>query len=180
MLDLPLKHARRRHKSSLSFKSFEIICLRYLYYVSTGMGASFKHIFKNHLEQVSLKDNDTLLISWNFNLTHRHFSLTLTWASTQKGKIEGRACAGNAGSGFHATVGLRSRHPSRNVRDSRAVMHAGVTNYRFHLKSVVGKTLPVFPAHAQPVILRIWSHAHSVINFSIPFHDGSGSTILSA
>ena len=42
----------------------------------------------------------------------------------------------------------------------RAVMHAGITNLRFPLKAVAGKTLPAFPAHAQPAILRIWQEAH--------------------
>ena len=39
---------------------------------------------------------------------------------------------------------------------ARAVMHAGILNQRFPLKSVAGKTLSAFPAHAQPAILRIW------------------------
>ena len=38
----------------------------------------------------------------------------------------------------------------------RVVMHAGFANYQFHLKSVARKTLPTFPVHAQPTILRIW------------------------
>ena len=46
------------------------------------------------------------------------------------------------------------------MRDARAVMHAWIANYRFPLKSVVGKMFPTFPAHAQPVILRIWYEAH--------------------
>ena len=47
------------------------------------------------------------------------------------------------------------------VRLARAVMHTGVANWRFPLKSVVGKTLPTFPTHAQPVIVRIWQEAHA-------------------
>ena len=47
------------------------------------------------------------------------------------------------------------------LRDPRAVMHAGIANKWFSLKSVAGKTLPAFPAHAQPAILRIWKKAHS-------------------
>ena len=38
---------------------------------------------------------------------------------------------------------------------TRAVMHAGIVNLWFPLK-LVRKTLPTFPAHAQPAILRIW------------------------
>ena len=68
----------------------------------------------------------------------------------------GCACAGYAGNVFPATAVLRSRHTSRHVRDARAVMHAGVANYWFTLKSMAGKTFPAFPAHAQPAILRIW------------------------
>ena len=36
----------------------------------------------------------------------------------------------------------------------RAVMHAGIANYRFPLKLVAGETFPAFPVHAQPAILR--------------------------
>ena len=40
---------------------------------------------------------------------------------------------------------------------ARAVMVlAWIANPRFHLKAVAGKTFPVFPAHVQPAILRIW------------------------
>ena len=49
-----------------------------------------------------------------------------------------------------------SRHASRHMRDARAVMHAGIASKRFPLKSVVGKTFPVFLTHAQPAILHIW------------------------
>ena len=49
-----------------------------------------------------------------------------------------------------------SRHASWHVRDSRAVMHARIVNQRFPLNSVAEKTFQVFPAHAQPAILRIW------------------------
>ena len=83
------------------------------------------------------------------------------WASYQIRKIVSCACTGNAGNVFLATMGLRSRHASRHVRDARAVMHAGIASYRFPLKSVAGKTFPAFPAHAQPAILRIWQEAHA-------------------
>ena len=43
------------------------------------------------------------------------------------------------------------------------VMHAGIANLWFPLRSAVGKTFPVFPAHAQPAILRIWWEAHTSI-----------------
>ena len=39
---------------------------------------------------------------------------------------------------------------------ARALMHAGITNWWFPLKVVVGKTFPAFPMHAHPAILRIW------------------------
>ena len=48
-------------------------------------------------------------------------------------------------------------------RDARAVMHAGIANWRFPLKSVAGKTFPTFPVHAQPAILRIWLDAHGAV-----------------
>ena len=39
-------------------------------------------------------------------------------------------------------------------------MHAGIAKRRFLLKSVVGKTLLAFPAHAQSAILRNWQEGH--------------------
>ena len=50
----------------------------------------------------------------------------------------GCACAGNAGNVFPVTAGKRSRHASRHVRDARAVIYAGIANYRFPLKSAAG------------------------------------------
>ena len=45
----------------------------------------------------------------------------------------GCAYTGNAGNVFPATGGKRPRHASRHVRYARAVMHAGIANYRFPL-----------------------------------------------
>ena len=39
---------------------------------------------------------------------------------------------------------------------TRAVMHVGVVNYRFPLKSVALKKVLAFPTHAQLAFLRIW------------------------
>ena len=61
------------------------------------------------------------------------------WASCQLPKILGCACARHAGNVFPYTAGWRSWHASRHVRDARAVMHAGIANKRFPLKSVAGK-----------------------------------------
>ena len=82
------------------------------------------------------------------------------WASYQIRQFAVCVCAGNTGNVFPATVGWRSWHASQHVCPARAVMHAGIVNWRFPLKSVSGKTLPAFQAHAQPVILRIWQEAH--------------------
>ena len=57
----------------------------------------------------------------------------------------GCACAGHAGNVFPATAGKRSRHASRHVRDARAVMYAGIANWRFSLKSVAGQNVPGIP-----------------------------------
>ena len=43
-----------------------------------------------------------------------------------------------------------------SFRHARAVMHAGIANYLFSLKSVSGKSFPTFLVHAQPAILCIW------------------------
>ena len=79
----------------------------------------------------------------------------VTWASYQIRNIAGCACAGNARNVFPTTVGWRSRQASRHAGDARAVMHAGIANYRFPFKLVARKTFPAFLAHAQPAILRI-------------------------
>ena len=47
-------------------------------------------------------------------------------------------------------------YASRHVRDACAVMHAGIANWQFPLKSEARKTFQAIPAHAQPAILRIW------------------------
>ena len=39
------------------------------------------------------------------------------------------------------------RNASRHVRHARAVMHGGIANLRFPLKSMAGKAFPAFPAH---------------------------------
>ena len=57
----------------------------------------------------------------------------------------GCACAGDAGNVFPITAGERSRHASRHVRHARAVMHAGIANYRFPLKSAAGENVPGIP-----------------------------------
>ena len=57
----------------------------------------------------------------------------------------GCACAGNAGNVFPVTAGKRSRHASRHVRHARAVMHAGIANYRFPLISTAGENVPGIP-----------------------------------
>ena len=51
----------------------------------------------------------------------------------------------NAGKVFPATAGKQSRHASRHVRDARAVMHVGIANYRFPLKSVAWENIPGIP-----------------------------------
>ena len=53
-------------------------------------------------------------------------------------------------------------------------MHAGIANERFPLKSVVGKTFPALPAHAQPATIRIWQETHFQEKISMSFFD-SGS-----
>ena len=60
-------------------------------------------------------------------------------------QICGCACAGNAGNVFPVTAGKRSQHASRHVRHPRAVMHAGIANQRFPLKSAAGENVPSIP-----------------------------------
>ena len=64
---------------------------------------------------------------------------TIPWASWHIRKIAGCACPWNAGNVFPSIARKQSRHASRHVRDARAVMHVGIVNLRFPLKSVAGK-----------------------------------------
>ena len=67
-------------------------------------------------------------------------------ASCQIRKFAGCAYAGNAGNVFPAT--------DFNGNRQLAIL-ACIT-----ARTMAGKTFPVFPAHTQPVILRIWQEAH--------------------
>ena len=74
------------------------------------------------------------------------------------------ACAGNAG---NVSPPPRVNDPDMlhgTYGHARATIHARIANPRLPLKAVVGKTLPAFPAHAQPAILRIWQEAHGFWN----------------
>ena len=88
------------------------------------------------------------------------------WASCQIRKIAGCACAGNAGNVFPPPA----RVSDPDMHHGRCVTHVpwcmqGSPYLRFPLKSVMGKTCPAFPAHAQPAILRIWQEAHFITWF---------------
>ena len=67
------------------------------------------------------------------------------WASCQMRKIAGAHAPGTPGTFFPATACKRSRHASGHVRDARAVMHAGIANWRFPLKSAGGENVPGIP-----------------------------------
>ena len=77
---------------------------------------------------------------------------------------------------FPSTASWRSRHASWRVRHVRAVMHAEIAKWRFPLKSVVGKTFPAYPVHAQPAILCIWQDAHST-TYESTKHESRDHTI---
>ena len=67
----------------------------------------------------------------------------------------GCACAGNTGKVFPAT----------DLKGNRGLaIPAFITaraSARDRQPAVAGKTFPVFPAHAQPAILRIWQEARA-------------------
>ena len=80
----------------------------------------------------------------------------------------GCACAGNAGNVFPVTAGKRSRHASRHVRHARAVMHAGIANYRFPLKSAAGENVPGIPGACATcnftyLVRGPWNHLCSML-----------------
>ena len=55
--------------------------------------------------------------------------------------------------GMPGTFSPPPRISDPEMHDARAGM---IANLRFPLKTVAGKTLPAFQAHAHPAILRIW------------------------
>ena len=81
--------------------------------------------------------NTGIMTSWYWN--------ALSMGLLPDTQICGCACAGNAGNVFPVTAGKRSRHASRHVRHARAVMHVGIANQRFPLKSAAGENVPGIP-----------------------------------
>ena len=85
------------------------------------------------------------------------------------------ACAGIAGNVFPVTACERSRHASRHVRDARAVMHAGISDYRFPLKSAAGGNVPGIPGACATCnftyLVRGPSQKGTVILKAFPCHD---------
>ena len=91
--------------------------------------------------------------------TNKHQVKYLSWQSNQNNPITdgnsfscmgllpetqncGCACTGNTGNVFPVIAGKRFWHASRHVR---AVMHAGIANQRFPLKSAAGENVPGIP-----------------------------------
>ena len=83
------------------------------------------------------------------------------WASYQRRKIVGCACAGpgtfSPPPTSKETGSQRSQHASRHVRDAHAVVHCGIA-----YPGVAVKTFPAFPAHVHPAIVRIWPEANGI------------------
>ena len=87
-----------------------------------------------------------------------------TWTSYEIRKIVGCTCAGNAGNVFPAADFKGNRLLAIPVCiTARGVMHVGIANNRWW-----GKTLPAFPAHAQPTILRILQEVHDLNTCNLP------------
>ena len=58
----------------------------------------------------------------------------------------------------------RSRHASQHVRDACAVMYVEIAHPRGVGGGGGSETFPAFPAHAYPLILRVWEEAHGGAN----------------
>ena len=111
-------------------------------------------IFPFHISIVSNRRYDSLTIVKGKDKKQ--------WASYQIRKFAGCACARNAGNVFPATkfkgncwLAIPARITARASRTCRDAC-------RDRLPAVTWKTSPVFPAHAQPTILRIWQEAHDM------------------
>ena len=86
-----------------------------------------------------------IVISLLYHDRHDTFHRGKSWVSCPIREIAVCTCAGNAENVFPANAGKRAWHNSRHVRDARAVMHGGIANKRFPLKSVTGENVPDIP-----------------------------------
>ena len=75
-------------------------------------------------------------------------------------KIAGCACAGNAGNVFPDTEFKGNQWLAIPTCITARSWRTCLDACRDHWPAVLGKTFPVFPAHAQPTLLRIWQEAH--------------------
>ena len=87
-------------------------------------------------------------------------SQSITWASCQIRKNADSHAPGNAGNVFPATGDKRSRHASRHMR---AVMRAGIANYRFPLESVARENIPGIAGACATRNFTIWQEAHNAL-----------------
>ena len=92
---------------------------------------------------------------WTPMFTFHKTSLTMPGAFYQIRNIAGCAWAGNAGTVFPC-----HRLQRKPLVSNPAIHHGACTCRDTWRDAVAGKTFPVFPAHAQPAILRIWQEAH--------------------
>ena len=83
------------------------------------------------------------------------------WASYQIRKIEGCACAGNAGNVF----------PSHRLEREPLVSDPGMSVL---LTRGDGENVPGIPAHAQPTILRIWQEANTIADWRVTYSANFG------
>ena len=112
-----------------------------MYFCITTYHAHFRLIL------LRLLFHSNKIIIWNTIYRHRRpfRSWRFIMGLLPDTQICGCACAGNAGNVFPVTAGKRSRHASRHVRHARAVMHVGIANQRFPLKSAAGENVPGIP-----------------------------------
>ena len=76
-------------------------------------------------------------------------------------------CVGHAPGTFSpATVGYRSRQASRHVRHAHAVMHAGIANWQFPLRSVTEKTFQACATHSSTYLVRGSYMTCSLVRFA--------------
>ena len=114
---------------------------------------SLLHIYRYQIKFLVAHFQEAIRIDFYFQINMKFPLIALCyiiWKSSAMGLLPdkqycGCACAGNAGNAFPVTAGKRSRHASRHVRHARAVMHAGIANLRFPLKSAAGENVPGIP-----------------------------------
>ena len=131
--------------------STAMFCFKWSVPIIKSRGREFPHQYWHPIIELFthwLSRFDRVMISVDYGSLARYVKLRVAHATVMPGTFPR-----HRGLAFPTCTTARAWC---TCRDARAVMHAGIANWQYSLKSVAGKTFPAFPAHAQPANLHIW------------------------